>query len=275
MWTISGFADEISSDLREQCALLNELRITHLEFRAAWGTNVADLDIARLTAARRILDEHQIAASSIGSPIGKMAVDGDFAEHVQRFDRCLAAADILGAPYVRVFSFYPPPGGRPADVREQVLSRMAALVARAEGRGVVLLHENEKGIYGDTPARCADLLASIDSAVLRAAWDPANFVQCGVRPFDEGLALLRPWISYVHVKDARAVDGSVVPAGLGDGDLRRTLHALAADGFDGFFSLEPHLAEAAQFGGFSGPELFTVAHTAFTGLLEELGITYA
>lgn len=274
MWTISGFADEISADLREQCELLDTLGITHLEFRAAWGTNVADLSDRQLTEAAAILTDHEISVSSIGSPIGKIPVDGDFLEHLDRFERCLDAAAVLGAPYVRVFSFYPVPGGRPEDTREQVLRRLAALVARAAGRDVVLLHENEKGIYGDVPARCADLLASIDSAVLRAAWDPANFVQCGVRPFDEGFALLRPWISYVHVKDARAADGGVVPAGLGDGDVRRTLQALASDGFDGFFSLEPHLAEAAQFGGFSGPELFTVAHTAFTGLLRDLAVTY-
>lgn len=275
MWTLSGFADEISPDLREQCSLLNSLGIAHLEFRAAWGLNVADLDATALAAARTVLDEHHIAVSSIGSPIGKISVEEDFPEHLRRFDRCLDAAAVLGAPYVRVFSFYPAPGGRPEDCRDQVLSRMAALVDRAADRGVVLLHENEKGIYGDVPARCADLLTSIDSATLRAAWDPANFVQCGVRPFDDGFALLRPWITYVHVKDARAADGGVVPAGLGDGDLRRTLQALAGDGFDGFFSLEPHLAQAARFGGFSGPELFTVAHTAFTGILRELGTAYA
>lgn len=274
MWTITGFADEISDDVREQCEVLAHLGIHHLEFRAGWGTNVADLSDRQLTEAAAILADHEISVSSIGSPIGKVSVTDDFAAHLERFDRCLHVADLFGAPFVRVFSFFPAPSS-PEQARPEVLRRMSALVDRARGRDVVLLHENEKEIYGDIPARCADVLSHTDSPALQAAWDSANFVQCGVRPYDEGYGLLRPWIAYVHVKDARARDGSVTPAGEGDGDIRRILASLQADGFDGFFSLEPHLAVAGAAGGFSGPELFTVAHTAFTGLLQALGIDYA
>ena len=50
-----------------------------------------------------------------------------------------------------------------------------------------------------------------------------------------------------------------MPAGQGDGQVRQTLAALRDSGFDGFVSLEPHLAQAGRFGGFSGPEGFTRA----------------
>jgi sugar phosphate isomerase/epimerase len=275
MWTITGFADEISDDVQEQCKVLAGLRIRHLELRAAWKTNVADLSDRQLAEVAAILADHDITVSSIGSPIGKISVTDDFAAHLDRFDRCLHVAETFGAPFVRIFSFFPAPGTTPEQARPEVLRRMAALVERARGRGVVLLHENEKDIYGDIPARCADVLSSTDSPLLQAAWDSANFVQCGVRPYDEGYTLLRPWIAYVHVKDAHARDGSVTPVGQGDGDFHRVLTSLKADGFDGFLSLEPHLSEAGAAGGFSGPDLFTVAHTALTGLLQELGIDYA
>ena len=36
-----------------------------------------------------------------------------------------------------------------------------------------------------------------------------------------------------------------------------TIRALREDGYDGFFSLEPHLSQAHSLGGFSGPDLFT------------------
>ncbi len=73
------------------------------------------------------------------------------------------------------------------------------------------------------------------------------------RPHDEGFALLRPHLEYLQVKDALAADGSVVPAGEGDGQVEATVSALAAaDGFSGFASLEPHLADAHELGGFSG-----------------------
>ena len=79
-------------------------------------------------------------------------------------------------------------------------------------RYTLLLHENEKEIYGDVPARCLDVVRSVGSPHLRLAWDPANFVQVGVRPFTEGYAMLRPHVSYIQIKDALLEDGSVVVA---------------------------------------------------------------
>jgi len=275
MWTLTGFADEISDDLGEQCSTLTALGMSHLEFRGAWGTNVADLTEEQVARAAQTMADAGIAVSSIGSPVGKVPVTADLADHLARLDRCIDLARRFGAPYIRIFSFYPEPG-RPVEAsREAVLSRVATLVDRVAGTGLTLLHENEKGIYGDTPQRCRDILSSVDSPALRAAWDPANFVQVGIdRPFDVGFELLRPWLAYVHVKDARAGTGEVVPAGQGDGQVGQTLAALRDDGFDGFFSLEPHLAHAGANGGFSGPELFTVAHRAFTGLLDGLSVAY-
>jgi sugar phosphate isomerase/epimerase len=167
-----------------------------------------------------------------------------------------------------------PAGDDPARHRDQVLSRMRRLAQEAEGTGITLLHENEKEIYGDTPARCLDILTQVDSPTLRAAWDPANFVQCGVQPHSQGYAGLRPWIAYVHIKDALFDSGQVMPAGQGDGQLHETLTALRASGFDGFFSLEPHLASAGTFSGFSGPDLFQVAAGAFKDLLRAQGIAW-
>jgi sugar phosphate isomerase/epimerase len=152
---------------------------------------------------------------------------------------------------------------------------MRALAEVGEAAGVVLIHENEKDIYGDTPERCLDIIESVGSPNLRVAWDPANFVQVGVRPFTDGYASLRPHLEYMQIKDAHRADGTVTVAGDGDGEVVETIRALRKDGFDGFFSLEPHLGDVHALGGFSGPELFTRAHTAFTGLLKNEGIEYA
>jgi len=122
------------------------------------------------------------------------------------------------------------------------------------------------------PARCADLIASVGSPALRATFDAANFVQCGVRPFTDAYPLLRPHLVYVQVKDARAADGEVTPAGEGDGEMRETLRALRDSGFTGFMSLEPHLDLAGRHGGFSGPDKFRQAAQALKRLLGELSI---
>jgi len=274
MWTLSGFADEIDADLERQCEVLADLDIDYIEFRSAWGINVCDLDDGQLDRVESVLSEYDIAMSSVGSPIGKIRVDQDFDAHLQRFDRALRVGQRFQAPYLRLFSFYPPEGEDVARHRDEVMRRMSALAEHARAYDVVLLHENEKGIYGDIPERCVDIVTSVGAENLKLAWDAANYVQCGVRPFTDGYAATRAHTVYIQVKDALLADGSVVPAGEGDGQWPETIDALRDDGFDGFFSMEPHLALAGHSGGFSGADLFTKATRAFTGLLSERGIEF-
>jgi len=276
MWTLAGFADEISSELDEQLDTLADESIRFVELRSVWDKNVLDLTDDEIRTVGAAMSGRGIGVSSIGSPIGKVPIDEDFAPHLERFRRALHVAKVLKAPYVRVFSFFVPAGKDPAVYRDEVLGRMGALAREAEAAGVVLVHENEKEIYGDVPSRCLDILTQVDSPYLRAAWDAANFVQCGVdRPYQAGYHSLRPYVEYVHVKDALAGSGTVVPAGEGDGEIRETISALHGSGFDGFFSLEPHLASAGRYSGFSGPELFGRAAGAFKNLLRQGGIPWS
>jgi sugar phosphate isomerase/epimerase len=271
---LSGFADEISPELSEQLATLAAESISRLELRGVWSTNVADLDAAQLARLRRGLDDAGVAVSAIGSPIGKIDLDAPIGPELDRMRRVADIAGELSTSIVRVFSFFMPPAGPPELHREQVIDRMGALTRIAEGRGLVLAHENEKDIYGDTPQRCADLITAVGSPALQATFDAANFVQCGVAPHAEGYELLRPYLVYLQVKDALAATGAVVPAGEGDGEVRQTLGALRDSGFEGYVSLEPHLGEAGRFGGFSGPEGFRRAARALKRLLEELSIPW-
>ena len=275
MWTLSGFIDEISSDFTQQCEVAAGLGLKHVEVRSAWGTNILDLDDDQLASLQTIMADHGLSVSSIGSPIGKIFIDDPFPPHLDRMRHAAEVAHLFGAPYVRIFSFFLRPGADPAAHRDEVIERMRALARVAEDADVTLLHENEKAIYGDVPKRCLDIVRSVDSPHLRLAWDPANFVQVGVRPYTEGYQMLRPHVEYVQIKDALAADGTVVTAGHGDGEVRETVRALRHDGFDGFFSLEPHLGTTSSSGAFSGPELWRKAHQDFTELLRAEGIEYA
>jgi sugar phosphate isomerase/epimerase len=272
---LSGFADEISDELDTQLEVLAAESIRHLELRSAWGVNVADFDDQQVARIRRALDGTGVAVSAIGSPIGKIPVDAPLGPELDRLRRIADIAAALGTPLVRVFSFFLPPGRPPEEFRGAVLDRMAALTGIAEERGLVLAHENEKEIYGDVPARCAEIIREVGSPALRATFDAANFVQCGVAaPHTEAYPLLAPYLEYLQVKDALAATGAVVPAGEGDGQVRLTLAALDDAGFAGFVSLEPHLAVAGRFGGFSGPEDFARAARALKGLLDDLGVAW-
>jgi sugar phosphate isomerase/epimerase len=279
MWTLAGFADEISPDPSAQCALLADLGIGWVDLRGAWETGVLDLADQQLDRLRDIFATAGLRVSCVASPIGKVPIGDDLEAHLRRFDRALAIATRLEARHIRLFSFYIPAGEDPRSHRDEVLHRMRAIVDRAAGHDVILLHENETGIYGDVPERCLDIVESVASERLRLVWDPGNFVDCGLRPHRDGYALLRPHLGYVHVKDVRRdrLGGAAhaVPAGDGDGELRETMRALRDDGFDGFFSLEPHLAITGAMGGFSGSERFALAHRAFADLLEAEGIAHA
>ena len=275
MWTLSGFADEISPDLDEQVALVTRLGLRYVELRSAWDVNVLDLDGDQLCRVKTTLDGAGLGVSSIGSPIGKIAITDDNAPHLERMRHAADVAKLFGAPYIRMFSYFMPAGADPDGYRDEVISRIADLAAIAEDAGVTLIHENEKEIFGDIPRRCLDIVQSVNSPALALTWDNANFVQCGVRPFAEAYPLLAQHVAYLQVKDALAADGTVVPAGEGDGEFRQTMRAFAAAGFDGFVSLEPHLGYGHSLGGFSGPENWTRAFRAFTAILDEEGIAYS
>lgn len=277
MIRLSAFADEISPELQEQLDVLRGEQISFLDLRGAWGTNVLDFTDEQVATIKRMLEERHVGVAALGSPIGKVALDSPFDEHLERFERALELAHTFQTPFIRIFSFYPPArsGGQgdPAEWRDAVLERLREMTARAKAAKIILLHENEKDIYGDTIARCVDLLESINDPSFQAAFDPANFIQCQQTPYPDAYEALRPWLRYVHVKDARA-DGSVTAAGEGAARWPDLLERLRADGYDGFFSLEPHLAAAGQFQGFSGPELFRHASQSLQNLLRELNWEY-
>ncbi|HEV7183717.1 MAG TPA: TIM barrel protein [Leifsonia sp.] len=272
-WALSGFGDEIDADPVVQVAVLQALGARHIEVRSAWDVNIVDLDGDQLDRLAGILRERGMSVSAIASPIGKVDVSLPVGHEVARLARAIAAADRLGSRYIRIFSFYRSEDRPVASIRDEVIVRMRALADAAEAADVVLLHENEKDIYGDTPERCLDIVEAVGSEHLKLAWDSANFVQVGVaHPFDDGYAALRPHLEYLQVKDALAATGEVTPAGEGDGQVLATLAALRDDGYTGFASLEPHLTDVSALGGFSGPEAFGRAGRAFRRLTDQIGV---
>jgi sugar phosphate isomerase/epimerase len=274
-WTLSGFGDEIDPDPYVQVAVLQSNGARAIEVRSAWDTNILELGRSQLAQLQGVLRERGQAVSAIASPIGKVDAALPIEHESARLQRAIDAARLLGTRFIRIFSFYPGEGRTPERTRDAVLRHLAALAGIARDADVVLLHENEKGIYGDVPERVLDLVESVGSEHLRLAWDPANFVQVGVQPFTDGWAALAPYVDYVQIKDASAATRQNVLAGEGDGQLLETLTALRDRGYRGVLSLEPHLLRAGQFGGFSGPDRFGDAARALTSLVHQIGVRFA
>lgn len=258
---ISGFSDEIAADVTTQFEVLTKLNICYFEPRGIDGKNISELSDEEAAALGEKMRAYGIRVSSIGSPIGKVKLEEDFEEHFRQFQRVVEIAGKLGSRYVRMFSFYHTPHGAASgenssgtaalqdgkwtmEERAEVHARLRRMIAYAEEKDVILLHENEKDIYGDTADRCADLMQELGGPHFQAVFDPANFVQCG-QDTREAYDRLKEFIAYVHVKDAFLKDGRVVPAGSGDGNVEYVLRSLFEKGYEGFLSLEPHLGSFA------------------------------
>ena len=163
MITLTGFADEISRDLEEQLDVLESESIRYLELRGVWGKRAA-VDGRRVVWHKRTIIAAGVGVSSIGSPIGKIQITDDFEPHLEHAKHAVRLAKYFQAPYVRVFSFYIPDGDH-EKYRPEVIRRMLRLAQLAEQEGIVLLHENESHIYGDTGERCLELLQSVSSPI--------------------------------------------------------------------------------------------------------------
>lgn len=246
---LSSFADEAADSLDDQLRLSAQHGVFAIEMRSVDGKNIADLTPDEAREIAKKLRDHGFCLSAVGSPMGKISVADPFGPHLDQFRRCVETARILGARYIRMFSFYPPEGGDPAACRDEVMARLSRFVEACEGSGVACCHENEKGIYGNVPERCLDIFKTFPGKIL-GIFDPANFLQEKVETVP-AWEMLAPYIEYFHVKDAHLADGIVTPAGKGDGYLPELLARFAQKSGDRFLTVEPHLA---LFSGFKNLE---------------------
>ncbi len=278
---IYAFADEASPMIDLQIAAMLRNGLQGLEIRSVDGVNVSSITLDKAREVRGKLDKADLKVWSIGSPIGKIDIEkDDFDAHLEQLRHTVEVAKILGAENIRMFSFYIPQGKDPADYRAEVLRRLRLMADVCEGTGVQLCHENEKGIYGDMADRCLEVLEA--EPRIAGVFDPANFVQCGQDTW-EAWEKLGGKIKYMHIKDALFRDGSVVPAGKGDGQVEKILGQFLENGGE-CLTVEPHLTvfdalksleregEKSRVGGaFSYPSSDAAFDAACQALRELLG----
>ncbi|MSQ93083.1 MAG: sugar phosphate isomerase/epimerase [Gemmataceae bacterium] len=279
MFTISAFADEIDPDPLKQIDILKSCNVGHIEFRSILGTNVLSLTDLQIQEFKSLLDKHGFKLSAIGSPIGKIKIDEPFEPHLAKFRRAIDLCGVFGTKNIRIFSYYPPDNfdGNWTKWRPEIMNRMTQKCELAAKAGVRLIHENEHSIYGDSPERVADLMAtlrkSFSAEVVGAVHDPANFVFCGYDPWQGWLAS-KPWLVHFHIKDwiADAKHGSL--AGEGQGRIPEVIADAVKMGYAGFATMEPHLLGGGPTGGVTGPELFPKAVAAFKAILDKACAKY-
>jgi sugar phosphate isomerase/epimerase len=272
---LSAFADEAADSLQGQIEALKRNGIPYLEIRNVDSVNIAKITLEKAKEVKSKLEANGLAVWSLGSPYGKIKITDDFAPHLDEFKYGLELAHELDAKCIRLFSFYE------ADdsTRDIVMERLNAFVEAAKGSGVVLCHENEKGIYGDIASRCLDIHKTLPD--LKCVFDPANFVQSD-QDTKEAWELLHNYIYYMHIKDA-LFGGKIVPPGEGDGNIPYLVKEYSKQG-GGIMTLEPHLMvfdglaaleadEKTEIDNFSYPDndtAFDVAANAIKEIIKAL-----
>ncbi|MBE6814935.1 MAG: sugar phosphate isomerase/epimerase [Ruminococcaceae bacterium] len=237
---LSAFADEAGGGIKEQIEALKAHGMTHIEPRGLDEGNISLYTEEQAKALKKILDESKIQISAIGSHYGKIKITDDFTEHFENFKNCVKVAKILGAKRIRMFSFYFSENEKFEDYKDEVFRRIELMCNYALENGIFCCHENEKGIYGDNEERCFEILSHFKGK-LKGVFDPANFIQCGVKILP-AFELLKDYIDYLHIKDCVYSDGSIRPAGAGDGEIVELLKRFnEVKNGDTFLTLEPHL----------------------------------
>lgn len=270
---LSAFADEYASGLTEQLQGLHQFGIAYLELRHADGKNVADMAQGDVTEVQHKLHDYGIKVSSIGSPLGKIALDGDLHAHIELTRRVCETAARLDARYVRMFSFYLPVGSTREDCKAKVVDMLGRMLDIADSYGIIMCHENEAKIWGESPDQCKELLDQCGGR-LRAVFDMGNFVLGGYEPY-RAYELLFDYVSYFHIKDA-LYRGAIVPAGLGEARIGEILSDFKARTQNDFFvSLEPHLETFAGLNAltdvtFENPYKYADQKTAFTDAVAKI-----
>ena len=270
---LSAFSDEYADGLVEQCKALNDFGISYMEMRGVNGKNVSTLTKAEILEAKRTLLDYGIKVSSIGSPLGKIKIDGDLKGHLETAKRVFETANELGAKYIRMFSFYLPEGKTREECRGQVCDELEKLLLLADSYGVTLCHENEALIYGESPEKCLELVEYFDGK-LKCVFDMGNFVLDGYNPMD-AYKLLEKHVEYFHIKDALYA-GAIVPAGKGEAQIKEIMDTYKASGKkDTFITLEPHLQTFSGLNAlvgktFENPYKYENQKAAFTDAVEKL-----
>ena len=248
----SGIADEAAPELSRQIAAHKELGWSHIEIRNIEGTNLTDQTDEDFEKTSEALQAAGLQVSCFASQLANWArpIDHDFEVDVAEMERAIPRMQRLGTKFIRCMS-YPNSKDNPLEDsawRQESVRRLQELARRAADAGVTLVHENCDGWGGRGPQSTLDLLSDIGSEHFKLVFDTGNPIphKQDAWEYYEGV---RDHIVYVHIKDyVVGDDGSerAVHPGEGLGAVRKIIADLLQRGYDGGFSIEPHITSVVH-----------------------------
>lgn len=244
----SGISDEAGKPIDVQIAAHKELGWDYIELRNIDGTNLTDVSDEQFEEICGKVTDAGLKVSDFASQLCNWSrpITTDFEVDRAELARAIPRMQTCGTKFIRIMS-YPNDKENPwpdETWRDEAVRRIKELAKMAEDGGVMLAHENCNGWGGEGPEHSLELLERVDSPALTLLWDTGNPVLHDQDAWDY-FYQVRQRVTYVHIKDAvHQDDGSkkFTFCGEGEGAVQRTLCDLAQEGYDGFISIEPHLA---------------------------------
>ncbi len=243
----SGISDEAGQAIETQTRAHRELGWTHMELRCVDGVNLTLLPDDKFDAVYGAVTEAGMSVSCFSSAVANWArpITCDPQVDIDDLRGAIPRMHRFGTKFIRVMS-YPNDKDHPLSDREwrdEAIRRMKTLARMAEDGGIILAHENCSGWGGLSADNSNVLLGEVNSPALKVVFDTGNPVTYGQDAW-EYYQKVRGDIVYVHIKDAKRIDGvdHYTYCGEGDGYVRQIVGDLLATGYDGGFSIEPHLA---------------------------------
>lgn len=237
--TICLITDEISPSLDEGLAFARKEGLNTIDLRVIDGHNVLALSRGELADAARQVRSAGLSVSCICTPLLKWSPSGKTArtqgdqfgfELGHRTPRDLyaqafAAAKILGARNLRVFSYLAYDDYCLGDLREPIED----LLALAEKCDMKVHVENEGVCNIAGFAELEALITAYRHPRLRALPDIANAYRSSRPPSAADLARLLPFTDILHIKDYSNAGRRFVAAGDGDIPIATLLSATLPD----------------------------------------------
>jgi sugar phosphate isomerase/epimerase len=255
MLPLSGLADEAADDIAGQIAAHRELGWSALELRLLHGKQFASAAVTEDEFARALaaIQDAGLRVSGFASAIGNWSrpINGDFAVDLADLRVLIPRMQKAGTRFVRTMGWMQ--AGTSDQVwRDEGIRRYREMAKLAADADIVLLHENCEGWGGTSPDNALAFMEAVAHPNVRYLFDIGNTVSYGLPtlPFYEAV---RPFIAYVHVKDARrnpagGKSNAFTYPGQGDALVREVLADLVRRGYTAGVSIEPHVASIVHLG---------------------------
>ena len=261
----TGFADEAAPDIVGQIRATKELGWSNIESRNIDGVNIHDLPMDQFEVVEGKLRDADININCFGSAVANWSKDVTTTEGVKNsideLERAIVRMHRLGTKNLRGMSYKVMKDLSPHDqeIEKLVITNLKMLIERCEDADITYLHENCMNFGGQSHEHTLKLVEGIDSPNFKLIFDTGNppftDLRLGSKPYSkqsswEFYKNIKDHIAYVHIKDAsfEADTDGVFPKakftfpGEGDGDVRKIVKDLLSRGFEGPFSMEPHLS---------------------------------